>query len=239
MKITALLTGRGNNTLRDKNIFPIFGKPLLYYAATAGKGSKLVNDWYVSSEDQNILAAAGGLGYKPIVRPAELSRPESQHIDAIRHGLKVLQDANQMPDVLVVLLANNPAVKAEWIDDCISIILDKPEVSSVVPVYREMDHHPYRAKRLDADGYLQTYFDFTNQRISTNRQDLPPNYFLCHNFWVLNVQLSVFAQDGQQPWTFLGKRIRPYVIERTVDLHKEQDVVEIEAWLRENNLVPR
>ena len=31
MKVTALLTGRGNNTLKDKNILDILGHPVLYY----------------------------------------------------------------------------------------------------------------------------------------------------------------------------------------------------------------
>ena len=29
--VVALLTGRGNNTLKDKNIIPVKGKPLLSY----------------------------------------------------------------------------------------------------------------------------------------------------------------------------------------------------------------
>ena len=36
MKTTALLTGRGNNTLKDKNVLDILGKPVLYYPAHAG-----------------------------------------------------------------------------------------------------------------------------------------------------------------------------------------------------------
>ena len=31
MKIVALLTGRGQNTFKDKNIKKIFNKPVLYY----------------------------------------------------------------------------------------------------------------------------------------------------------------------------------------------------------------
>jgi CMP-N,N'-diacetyllegionaminic acid synthase len=37
MQIAALLTGRGNNTLKDKNILPVFGKPLLYYPCQAAR----------------------------------------------------------------------------------------------------------------------------------------------------------------------------------------------------------
>ena len=52
MKIVALLTGRGNNTLKDKNVLPVLGKPLLYYPAMAAKTCSLITDFYVSSDDE-------------------------------------------------------------------------------------------------------------------------------------------------------------------------------------------
>ena len=39
MKTTVLLTGRGNNTLNDKNVLDILGHPVLYYPAHAAKKS--------------------------------------------------------------------------------------------------------------------------------------------------------------------------------------------------------
>ena len=35
MKVNVLLTGRGNNTLRDKNILDVLGKPVMYYIANS------------------------------------------------------------------------------------------------------------------------------------------------------------------------------------------------------------
>ena len=61
-KIVALLTGRGNNTLKDKNVLPVLGKPLLYYPAMAAKTCSLITDFYVSSDDEKILAEAEKLG---------------------------------------------------------------------------------------------------------------------------------------------------------------------------------
>ncbi len=58
MKVTALLTGRGNNTLKDKNILDILGHPVLYYPAKAGKEAKTVDYLYCSSDDEKILSAA-------------------------------------------------------------------------------------------------------------------------------------------------------------------------------------
>ena len=92
MKVTALLTGRGNNTLEDKNILDILGHPVLYYPAHAGKMAKTVDSWYCSSDDKKILDAASEEGYKPIIRPSELALPTAQHIDCIRHALRVMED---------------------------------------------------------------------------------------------------------------------------------------------------
>ena len=41
IKIIALLTGRGNNTLRDKNILKVLNKPCLAYPCIAAK--KVIN----------------------------------------------------------------------------------------------------------------------------------------------------------------------------------------------------
>lgn len=88
MKIAALLTGRGNNTLKDKNVLPVLGKPLLYYPAMAARSCELITDFYVSSDDEKILNAAAECGYKKILRPAELALPTAQRVDAIVKCIK-------------------------------------------------------------------------------------------------------------------------------------------------------
>ena len=91
MQITALLTGRGNNTMKDKNVRLINGKPLLYYGASAAKKSKYITDFFCSSDDDKILNAAESCGYIPIKRPWEYAQPNSQHVDAIKHALSVME----------------------------------------------------------------------------------------------------------------------------------------------------
>ena len=200
MTVTALLTGRGNNTLKDKNVLPVLGRPLLYYPAMAAKQSRHVTNLYVSSDDDKILDAANDIGYKKIVRPVEYAQSTSQHIDAILHALLYMKQTDGFkPDILIVLMANAGIIKTEWIDSCIEMIQNQPEVSSVVPVKIDQDHHPFRAKRMSDDGFLTNFFDFSNQTISTNRQDLPACYYLCHNFWALNVSKSIdLLPQGQQ-----------------------------------------
>ncbi|WP_457594111.1 acylneuraminate cytidylyltransferase family protein [Hydrogenimonas sp.] len=237
MNVAALLTGRGNNTLKDKNVLQINGKPLLAYPATAAKHVSLIDHFYVSSDDKKILDAAAKLGYEKIIRPAELATPTAKHIDAIYHALDVMKEKDgYVPDILIVFLANSATVKSDWIEEGIKEIMANPKISAVVPVFQDQDHHPYRAKRLREDGMLDTFFDFGDREISTNRQELEPCFFLCHNFWILNVEKSIYGEGGQKPWTFLGDNIKPIVVEECFDVHDLHDIERTKRWLEKNGI---
>jgi len=236
MKITALLTGKGTNTLRDKNVLRVRGKPLLFYPAMAARRSSRIERFYASSDGREILDIAGSLGYERIVRPPELCRPESRHVDAITHALDVMRERDgHEPDVLVVLLANNIAITTAWIDESIERILADPTISAVAPVYDDQDHHPYRAKRIGADGAIESFLPLQPD-VSTNRQDLPPCYYLCHNFWTLNLHRSVRNGAGHAPWAFMGPRVVPIVVEETVDVHLARDLLLCEDWLARHGI---
>ncbi len=236
MKVYGLLTGRGNNTLKDKNVLDLLGRPVLYYPANAAQKSKSIDKLYCSSDDEKILKEAEKLGHTPIVRPAELALPTSQHVDCIMHALKVMEESSAgMPDILVVVLANNVTIKSEWIEKSIQMMKEDMSISAVVPVYEDNDHHPLRAKTVDVNGRLQMYEKGITGKISTNRQDLPPCYFLSHNFWTLNIKKLMESKgEGQQPWGFMGDNIAYIEIDESIDIHKEVDLIIAKAWLEEN-----
>ena len=236
MKVTALLTGRGNNTLKNKNIIDILGHPVLYYPAHAGKMSNTVDSLYCSSDDEKILSAAESEGYERIVRPVELASPTAQHVDAIMHAISVIKEREKLADILVVILANNVTIKSEWIDACVKMMQEDMAISAVVPVYEDNDHHPLRGKRVE-NGRLQMYEQGITENISTNRQDLPKCYFLSHNFWVLNTKLLLENNGkGQQPWGFMGDNIAYFEIDESIDIHNEIDIM-IAKWWIENNYI--
>lgn len=235
MKTYALLTGRGNNTLKDKNIKDILGKPVLYYPANAALKSKKIDKYFCSSDDEKILNEAEKLSHERILRPEELARPDSQHVDCILHALNYIKTHYEIPDILVVTLANNVTIKSEWIDYCVEMMENDSTLTAVVPVYEDNDHHPLRAKTVDDNGRLQMYEKGINGRISTNRQDLPKCYFLSHNFWVLNVKnLLENPYEGQMPWAFMGNNIAYYEIDESIDIHKEIDLYIAKEWIKEN-----
>ena len=235
MKVTALLTGRGNNTLKDKNILDILGHPVMYYPAHAGRMAETIDFHYCSSDDEKILRAAEAEGYKRIVRPDYLGAPTAQHVDVIKHGVGVIEAEGELGEILVVILANNVTIKSEWIDRCVKMMQDDMTLTAVVPVYEDNDHHPLRGKRVDENGRLQMYEQGITGKISTNRQDLPTCYFLSHNFWVLNTRRMIGSNyEGQQPWGFLGDNIGFLEIDESIDIHKEIDLLVAREWILKN-----
>ena len=233
MKICCLLTGRGNNTLKDKNILDVLGHPVLYYGANAANKSRQFDALYCSSDDDKILTEAAKLGFEKIIRPIELASPTAQHVDCIYHALDFMREQGYVPDILCVLLANNVTVTSKMISDCISIIKnDLDNISAVCPVYVDNDHHPLRCKKI-VDGKIKSYID-TDKPISTNRQDLQECVFLAHNFWVINVKKLLNKEFGQGPWVFLGKNVIPYKIDESIDIHDLLDLIKAGNWVSKN-----
>ena len=232
MKIYALLTGKKNSSLIGKNYIKIFNKPVCVYPAQSAKRSKLINNFYVSSDSEKILNLVGKKGYIKIKRPRKLALKNSLHYDVLKHFITCL-DKNKIPDIIVVLLANSPTIKTSWIDKCLKKIINNKKISAVVPVIKNNDFHPFRAKKI-SQNRLIPFFEF-KKKISSNRQDLTNSYFLSHNFWVLKTK-EIILNKGHQPWTFMGKNVHPYFINSTADIHSKNDIKKCEEWLKKNSI---
>ena len=168
------------------------------------------------------------------MRPVELATPTAQHVDCIMHALgEIIKDGIEA-EILVVLLANNVTVRSNWIDDCVRLMREDETLTAVVPVYKDNDHHPLRAKTLASDGLLAMYEKDVFGSVSTNRQDLPPCYFLAHNFWVLRISALKDTLNGQPPWSFMGNRIKPYEVDHSIDIHAPIDILIAEDWVKNN-----
>ena len=222
MDITALLTGRGNSNFKNKNIIKIGGIPSMQYPCKEAKKVKKIKYFFTSSDDKKILKIGKLLGFQSLKRPKKLSQSNSKHLDVIKHSLEHLKKKNINPQILVVLLANAPTIKSEWIKKCLDIILKNKKISAVVPVIENNDHHPIRAKKI-SKGYLKGYIK-SKSNMSSNRQDLEKNYFLCHNFWVIRTS-SINKNDGFHPWKFMGKKVKPFIIKHSIDIHNYEDVI--------------
>ena len=232
MKIIALLTGKGGSTLKDKNIVLINSIPLLGYPCKEAKKVKSIQKFYVSSENKKILNTANSYGFEKIVRPKKFSKKNSLHRDVLVHALNFLKKRGVMSDIIVVLLANSATIKSRWISQSIKKLKNNPFASACVPVILNNDNHPFRAKKINRSGYLKSFIKL-KKNVSSNRQDLTNNFFLAHNFWVIKSK-SIYKNNGDAPWNFLGKNVLPFYINYSADIHKEEDVLLTKVWLKRN-----
>src|SRR5690606_11825688 len=143
--IAALMIGRGGSSLKNKNILPVLGAPLLHWAAAAARRSTHIGRYYVSSDDDKILNTAAAAGYTPIRRPVELASDTAQSCDAVRHALKIIE-ADGPVDIVVVQHANVGTISEDIIDSCIAQLLADESLSAVVPSHEYNEYHPMRAK---------------------------------------------------------------------------------------------
>ena len=220
MKITALLTGKKNSSFKNKNEIKLHNEYIFNYPAKQAKKVKKIDFFYTSSDSKIILNQTRKIGFQSISRPKNLALKDSKHIDVLKHALNIFKKENQYPDILIVLLANAPIVKAKWIKDCIEIITKNKEITSVVPVQNINDHHPERAKQIK-NNFLKNFIN--KKKISSNRQDLSKCFFLCHNFWVIRTD-EIYKNNGQLPWSFMGKKVKAYEIKSSIDIHSAMDV---------------
>jgi len=78
----------GSKGIPKKNIAPCGGRPLLAWTADAVRGSSLITDNILSSDDEEIIAVGREYGLRaPFVRPEELSRYETPAPAVIRHAV--------------------------------------------------------------------------------------------------------------------------------------------------------
>lgn len=232
--VVALLIGRGGSTLRDKNILPVLGHPLLHYTAAAARRSKYIRRFYASSDCDKILSASKLAGYSPIKRPPELSKANSQSSDAVAHAYsKIIVDG--IVDIIVVQHANVGTISTGIIDNCIDMLWNESSATAVVPVHEKQEYHPYRARSVNDGGYLSP-FPGTPESISANRQELPKCFFFDHSIWAIRCSIGIASGPENGPWPCMGGKILPYVTTGCFDVHTIEDIRATEEWIISNGI---
>jgi CMP-N-acetylneuraminic acid synthetase len=233
LNVAALMIGRGGSSLRDKNILPVLGAPLLHWAAGAARRSRYIDRFYVSSDCPRILETAGEAGFVPIARPAVLATATAQSSDAVRHAFEIMERDGPI-DILVVQHANVGTISEAQIDACIDLLLANPAATAVIPAHQQPEYHPMRARRVRPDGALEPFVG--GGEVSANRQDLPTCLFYDHSFWVLRGRGAVFDPNGQQPWPCMGSHIIPFETQGCRDVHDLADLETTAQWIVDNGI---
>jgi N-acylneuraminate cytidylyltransferase len=132
MSVFAIIPARGGSKgVPKKNLHMLNGKPLLHYSISAALSSNLIDDVYVSSDDNEILEYATSSGARTILRPSHLSTDSASSESALIHFAE-----NVEFDHLVFLQATSPLMTSEILDSAMSVYLEG-NYDSVVSVFED------------------------------------------------------------------------------------------------------
>ena len=133
MKVIAIIPARGGSKrLPRKNIYPIWGKPMLSWSIKAAQESKHIDEVWVTTEDEEIKKVALECGAKVHDRDPILSGDKVYKMEAIR---SCFSDVDNGEEIVISLQANSPEMTAEILDSAIDSFVknDRHELLSVSP----------------------------------------------------------------------------------------------------------
>ena len=108
--IIAVIPARGGSKrLKNKNMFTIWGKPMIYWTIREAKKSKYIKDIYVSSENTKIINYAKNCGVKIIKRNKFLSGDRVIKMQVIVDAVKQISKFSK-PSLVLSLQANSPNI---------------------------------------------------------------------------------------------------------------------------------
>ena len=168
MDVVALIPARGGSKgIPRKNLAPLGGRPLLAWTVDAARESRAVTRTVVSTEDEEIAAAARGVGAEVLERPPELAADETPMRDVIEHALGEMA----RPEVLVLLQPTSPLRRARHVDEAVEL-LRRSGADAVVSVV-EVPHRyrPGSLMALDGDRLVRLADDH-----AATRQEKPLVY---------------------------------------------------------------
>lgn len=124
MSVIAVIPARGGSKrLLRKNIYPVFGKPMIAWSIEACRRSAHIQEIFVSTEDAEIATVAHAYGAEVIDRPASLADDKTAKMEVIRHaGEWYLDRFKRHPEILVSVQANSPEIRHKDIDEGIDLL---------------------------------------------------------------------------------------------------------------------
>ncbi|MDB2464706.1 acylneuraminate cytidylyltransferase family protein [Amylibacter sp.] len=177
-KILGLIPARaGSKGIKDKNIIPVLGKPLIGYACEAAKKSTCFDELILSSNSEKIISVAKDFGIDvPFIRPDEISADDTLIVDVIYHALKWFETNREINfDYVCLIQPTAPLAVKEDYENAVQTALEN-DADTVITVYKCGQMHPSVMYLRDDNGKVNWFVENLGWDQMSRRQDLPPVY---------------------------------------------------------------
>lgn len=216
-RVLGLIPARaGSKGVPGKNIKLLAGKPLISYTIEAAKASGIFDFLVVSTDGEEIAAAAVKAGAEvPFIRPPELATDNAKGIDVLYHAMDWCEENNKDFDWVMLLQPTSPLRSSEDILNACGI-MQKRRAKVIVSVC-EAEDHPWWCNTLSREHSMDNFLRPEITR--ANRQDLPAYYKI--NGAIYLAEWNFINQRG----SWYGPHTYAYVMpqERSLDIDSPID----------------
>ncbi len=185
-KRLAIIPARsGSKGLKDKNIKPLNGKPLMAYSIEAALASGVFDEVMVSTESEKYAGIAKEYGASvPILRSAEFATDKVDARGAVLEVLDHYEKNGRTFDSLCILQPTSPLRRAQDIIDAYKLFEEKATISviSVCPAEHPIQWYGQLKEENSLDGFISK--DYNRK----NRQDLRPYHRLNGAIYIYDIQ---------------------------------------------------
>lgn len=201
-KTLAVIAARGGSKgIPHKNLLDLCGKPLIAWTVEQARAARGVDVVAVSSDSDDILAAAEAAGAVGVRRPDDISGDLASSESAWLHALDTTDGRTGRFERIVALQATSPIREPGDIDNALAIF-DRDHLDSLLSVCEVEDYFNWR---IGASGPEPINYDYRNRRM---RQQIEKRYLENGSFYVLIP--SLLREQNNR----LGGKIGFHVMER-------------------------
>ncbi|PPQ17467.1 acylneuraminate cytidylyltransferase family protein [Bradyrhizobium sp. AC87j1] len=201
-KTLAVIAARGGSKgIPHKNLLDLCGKPLIAWTVEQARAARGVDVVAVSSDSDQILAAAEAAGAVGVRRPDDISGDLASSESAWLHALDATDARMGRFERIVALQATSPIREPGDIENALANF-DRDHLDSLLSVCEVEDYFNWR---IGQSGPEPINYDYRNRRM---RQQIEKRYLENGSFYVLIP--SLLREQNNR----LGGKIGFHVMER-------------------------
>jgi CMP-N,N'-diacetyllegionaminic acid synthase len=171
LKQLAIIPARsGSKGLKDKNIKPLNGSPLIAYTINAALNSGIFDEVIVSTDSKEYAEIAISYGAKvPYLRPKELATDDARSWDVVKEIIKHYEVKNIFYETITLLQPTSPLRDERDIIGAHQFF-DEKKAEFVVSV-NQVDFHPKWSNTLPADLSFKNFLDKSIMNVPRHKLD--------------------------------------------------------------------
>lgn len=170
MQIIGIIPARmASSRLPNKPLKKILGMPMIGHVYYRSKMSKLLNDLYVATCDQEIVDYIESIGGKAIMTSDKHQRASDRSSEALG---KIEKMIGRKADVVVMIQGDEPMLRPEMIDEAVQPLVDNKDVlvsNLMAPLLSLEEHEDVNEVKVVIDRNQNALY-FSREAIPSSRK---------------------------------------------------------------------